>query len=194
MVTVDTPQQFDLARMKRLLGGPVLLGAEKMEDFDEFAHAMAASLDPGDMAAQALVYHYVMETWLLMRFRRLQGHVNRLHGINVENQAELAKATRTGDAEAQAFAAQVSSHATDVKIDFLLTQSAKRSHILLAQIAMYRVALAEKLRMQLDFEERQWKIKEMQRLEKEEEELQALSAEKETRANNPHPPTQSNSN
>jgi hypothetical protein len=83
MVTVDLPQQFDLDRMKRLLGKPVLLGAEKWEDFDEFALAMAASLDPGDMAAHALVYHYVMETWVLMRLRRLQGHINRIFSISV---------------------------------------------------------------------------------------------------------------
>jgi hypothetical protein len=178
MATAVLADQFNLARMKRLLGAPVLLGEEKMEHFDEFALAMAASLDPGDMAAHVLVYQYVMETWTLMRLRRLQGHLNRLYGINVDNQAELAKVTGTSEAEAKAFAAQQTAHAAHVKVDLLLTQSAKRSHNIHLQITMCRAALAEKLKIQLDIEERQRRIKETSYFAEDEEEMQALRDEK----------------
>lgn len=192
MVTADSPQQFDLDRMKRLLGEPVLLGDEKLEDFDEFALAMAASLDPGDMAAHVLVYQYVMETWVLMRLRRLQGHLNRLFSINVEKHDQLAKMARTTKAEAEAFAAQQTAHTAHVKLDFLITQSAKRSYSIHAQIAMYRIALGEKFKIQLDIEERRLRIKETEYLDRGEEELQSLIAEKEAaRATKRRPPTQS---
>ena len=45
---------FDLAKMKRYFGEPFLLGDERIEDFDEYALAMASSLDPTDAAAHAL--------------------------------------------------------------------------------------------------------------------------------------------
>jgi hypothetical protein len=161
MAIVISDTKFDLARMKRLLGTPTLLGDEKIEHFDEFALAVATALDPGDMAAHVLVYQYVMETWILMRLRRLQGHINRLHGINVENQADLAKVTETSEAEAEAFAAQQVAHQTHVKLDYLLTQSTKRIHNIHLQIAMYRVALAEKIKLNLDIEERRRRLLEM---------------------------------
>ena len=152
-------ETFDLPLMKRLLGEPVLLGDETMENFDEFAIAVASSLEPGDMAAHVLVFQYIMETWVEMRLRRLQGHLNRLHGVNVDNHSELAKTLGTSEAEAKAFAAQQRAHAALTATDNLLTQTTKRAQGILNQIALHRIALAERIRVQIDIEERRLKIK-----------------------------------
>jgi hypothetical protein len=99
----------------------------------------------------------------------------------------------TTKAEAEAFAAQQTAHAAHVKLDLLLTQSVKRSHTIHAQIAMYRIALGEKFKIQLDIEERRLRIKEKEYLDRGEEELQSLIAEKEAaRATKRRTPTQSN--
>ena len=155
-------QAFDLSLLKRLLGEPVLLGDETMENFDEFALSMASCLEPGDMAAHVLVYQYIMEVWLEMRLRRLQGHLIRLHGINIENQGKLAEVLKTSEAEANAFSAQQSAHAAQVRVNYLLTQTTKRIHSILGQISLYRMALAEKMRLQLDIEERRLRLRESQ--------------------------------
>ena len=144
------------------------------------------------MAAHVLVYQYIMETWVLMRLRRLQGHINRLHEINVENHADLAKVTGTSEAEAKAFAAQQVAHETHVRVDYLLTQSTKRIHNIHLQIAMYRVALADKMKIKFDIEERRRRLIEMTRFEETEEEIQALSEKDASRTSGPRPSNQSN--
>ncbi len=51
---------FDLKTLKRHLGGaPSLLGDERMKDFDDYAHAMAECLLPGDEIAAVQVFHFI---------------------------------------------------------------------------------------------------------------------------------------
>jgi len=158
-------QTFDLPLMKRLLGAPVLLGTETVQNFDDFIIAMAESLEPGDMVAHVLVYQYAMEAWLNMRLRRLQGHLIQLYSMSVDNHEKLAKTLKTSDAEAQAFSALQTSHAAQTRVDYLISQTDKRMHSILGQISLHRVALAQNIRMKLDIEERKLKIKELRQTE-----------------------------
>jgi hypothetical protein len=63
---------FDLARLKRLFGPPVLLGNERMKDFDEYATEILTDQEPGGAVMATLVWQYIVESWDRMRLMRYQ--------------------------------------------------------------------------------------------------------------------------
>jgi hypothetical protein len=145
---------FDFTKMKRYFGEPVLLGDERIEDFDEYAIAMASSLEPADAAAHALTYQYILESHWYMRLVRYRGHLARYNNLSVEKAAEVAKKARTSAAEAKSLLAMQEAFEKNEKFDFLVSQVLKRMASILAQIAMHRISLADALRRRFDVEER----------------------------------------
>ncbi len=142
---------FDLKTLKRRLGQPTLLGDERMEDFDDYAHVMAECLLPDDEIAAVQVYHFIYESWALMRWRRLQGHVMRLKAAVAKPGAD--QLPQVSEKEERAVLAINGGFDSFAKFDFLIGQSAKRQADLLNQIAWYRAELAEALRKKQELEE-----------------------------------------
>ena len=179
MIASTTSNPFDLERMKRLFGTPVLIGDETMRDFDEFARDMAASLEPGDAAAHSLTYQYILESHWYMRLLRFRGHSNRYRKMSIAHSKACANEAKTSPAEARALLVFEEAFDKASKIDFLINQASKRLSSLLLQLAMYRTALAEHLRKAHEREERDLDIKLKKIQLKKEEDLQALIAQKE---------------
>jgi hypothetical protein len=142
---------FDLKTLKRRLGEPILLGDERMENFDDYAHAMAECLLPGDEIAAVQVYHFIYESWALMRWRRLQGHVIRIKAAIAKPGGD--RLPQVSEKEERAVLAINGGFDSFAKFDFLISQSAKRQADLLNQIAWYRAELAEALRKKQELEE-----------------------------------------
>ena len=158
MLVGTTAQKFDIAKMMRLLGGPVLLGRETAADFVEFANAIAASLEPEDAAAHTLVYLYIVEFWCHMRLVRMQGHLARHHGLRATNVQETSASAKISKKEALALLG-MNGALDDYKIlDELITASNNRLARLMAQIAMHRVALAQKMSLAFDRRQREQEI------------------------------------
>ena len=166
---------FDLKLLKRRLGEPILLGDERMEDFDDYALAMAECLLPGDEVAAVQVYHFIYEGWTLMRLRRLQGHVMRIKAALANPGND--RIPRVSEKEERAVLAINGGFDSFAKFDFLISQSAKRQSDLLNQIGWYRAELAEALRKKQNLEEQAIET-ERQRLSNiREEQLQACIKE-----------------
>jgi hypothetical protein len=162
---------FDLKLLKRRLGQPMLLGDERMEDFDDYARAIAECLLPGDEVAAVQVYHFVYEGWNSMRWRRLQGHVMRVKAALANPGKD--RIPRVSEKEERAVLAINGGFDSFAKFDFLISQSAKRQSDLLTQIGWYRAELAEALRKKQNLEEQAIET-ERQRLSNiREEQLQA---------------------
>ena len=174
MLVASTYQKFDLPKMKRLFGEPILIGDERMQDFEEYALAMAESLDPGDAAAHALVWQYILESHWYMRLLRFQGHAARRDGMSVEQADEAAGKAQISASEAKAFTGLERAFATLGNFDTLISQVAKRLRSLLMQIAMHRVALAEALKRKLELEERNVDVEYRKLQLKKDEELQRI--------------------
>jgi hypothetical protein len=169
---------FDLAKMKRYFGEPFLLGDERMEDFDEYALAMASSLDPTDAAAHALTWQYIVESHWYMRLLRYRGHSARHNGLSVENAAEAAKKARTSESEAKSFLALRDAFDKNEQFDFLISQAMKRMASILTQLAMHRVSLAEALKRRFEIEERGVEVDYQKMVLRKEEELDKQVEEK----------------
>jgi hypothetical protein len=174
---VQMKMVFDLKLLKRRLGPPILLGDERMEDFDDYALAMAECLLPGDEIAAVLVYHYIYENWLLMRLRRLQGHVMRIKAGLAKSGKE--RIPRVSEDEERAVLAIKGGFDSFIKFDLLITQSAKRVSDILNQIGWYRADLAEALRKKQDLEEQAVETERKRQLNIKEEQLQSFVRDRE---------------
>jgi hypothetical protein len=170
---------FDLAKMKRLFGGPALIGDETMEDFDEFAAEMVESLQPGDAAAHVLAYQYILESHWYMRLLRFRGHSNRYRNMSAGDANAAARRAMTSGAEAKAFLGLEEALDMAAQINFLIAQALKRLGSLLLQLAMHRAALADSFRKALEREELGLEIELKSAQVRLERELQARIAEKE---------------
>ena len=168
---------FDLKTLKRRLASPVLLGDERMEDFDDYAASIAECLLPGDEVAAVQVYHFVYEGWSLMRWRRLQGHVMRVKAAIAKPGTD--RVPRVSEKEERAVLAINGGFDSFARFEFLISQSAKRQADLLNQIAWYRAELAEALRKKQNLEEQAVRNEQQRLLNIKEEELQLLIQEKE---------------
>jgi hypothetical protein len=122
-----------------------------MKDFDDYATSMAECLLPDDQIAAVQVYHFICESWTLARLRRLQGHLIRIKADRAK--PGTGRVPRVSEQEERAALAINGGFDTFVKIDFLISQSAKRQSDLLNQIAWYRAELAEALRKKQELEE-----------------------------------------
>jgi hypothetical protein len=142
---LDTRTVFDLPKMKRLFGEPVLLGGEKMRDFDDHANTIITDFEVGNAILAALVYNFILESFKRMRLMR---HQSRAMQARILQDRSGTSSTNRKDRETEVTTAMAAKIDLFAKFDYLISEATKREAILLQQIAMQSAFLADKLSRQ----------------------------------------------
>jgi hypothetical protein len=156
---------FDLARLKRLFGPPVLLGNERMKDFDEYATEILTDQEPGGAVMATLVWQYIVESWDRMRLMRYQSRTVQGKILSARSQLNSTSQRDREEEATNSFEAAIPAYE---KLDSLISEANKREAILLVQISLYSVAAAERLARKQALEEKKIELAERKRRERNE--------------------------
>lgn len=157
--TADLPtgNAFDVARLKRLFGPPVLLGNEKMKEFDEYATEVLRDHAPRDLLMATLVWEFILESWERMRLMRLQSRKVQAQILDKRSGSDHRTKQHSEEEATDGLYGVLNSYD---KVDRLISEATKRETALLRQIAAYDLAATERAARNYAKEEKRIELKE----------------------------------
>jgi hypothetical protein len=168
-------RKLDLAWMKKTFGEPVLVGHEKMEDFDDYANSMLYDLAPTNAVVAGLTWQFIVQSFCRMRLMRLQSRAVQAQILRSRPTNKIADK----DADDEAAAALANKVKTFAGIDYLISEATKRETALLHQISYFKLAIAQSLARNLELQEKQIDLEERKVRLRKEEELQEFMRKRE---------------